>query len=195
MASRLGSIRIAPDISGAFSLPARSYSDLPVLQAEKDRIFSRTWQVAGHCHQLANPRDFFTIEMFGEPLLLVCRNHGELRGFYNVCRHRAGPPADGCGSRKLFRCGYHGWTYGLDGKLIGATEFDNVQEFDRVDFALTQARAEQWFNLILVNFDPEAEPLQQSLGSLPQQAERFDVKQEKGVHAFHLMYAEALNPE
>ena len=65
----------------------------------------------------------------GEPLLLVRTGDGHLRGFYNVCRHRAGPVAEGCGSRKLFRCGYHGWTYGLDGKLISATEIEGVENF------------------------------------------------------------------
>jgi len=98
---------------------------------------------------------------------------GELRGFYNVCRHRAGPPAEGCGSRKVFRCGYHGWTYGLDGKLISATEIEGVQDFRPEDFALKPVRAEEWFNLIFVNLDPEAEPLLKSLRDLPKQVERF----------------------
>jgi len=98
---------------------------------------------------------------------------GELRGFYNVCRHRAGPPAEGCGSRKLFRCGYHGWTYGLDGALISAPEFEGQPGFDAAQFSLTPVRAEEWFNLIFVNLDSNAKPLIDSLESLPAQAERF----------------------
>jgi len=70
--------------------------------------------------KFANPGDFFTTELIGEPLLLVRGADGALRGFYNVCRHRAGPPAEDADSRKLFRCGYHGWTYDLDGSLISA---------------------------------------------------------------------------
>ena len=105
--------------------------------------------------------------------MLVRGIQGELRGFYNVCRHRAGPPAEGCGSRKLFRCGYHGWTYGLDGSLISAPEFEGQSGFDAKEFALVPVRAEEWFNLIFVNLDPDAEPLINSLGQLPAQAERF----------------------
>jgi choline monooxygenase len=179
MTPELGSSGINPDISRAFSLPARYYHDPSIFNLEKSKIFARTWQVVGHRHQLAKPGDFFTIEILGEPLLLVRGKHGELRGFYNICRHRAGPPAEGCGSRKVFRCGYHGWTYGLDGKLIGTPEFENVQEFDREQFALTPVRAEEWFNLIFVNFDPEAESLLTSLAQLPQQAEKIDFQNMK----------------
>jgi choline monooxygenase len=167
-------LRIDPDIGRAWSIPAPLYTDPSVLALEHEKIFSRTWQVVGHRHQLANPGDFFTTELHGEPLLLVRGAAGELRGFYNVCRHRAGPPAEGCGSRKLFRCAYHGWTYGLDGSLISAPEFEGQPDFSADRFALTPVRTEQWFNLIFVNFDPNAEPMVTALGGLLEQVERFD---------------------
>jgi len=136
-------------------------------------MFSRTWQVVGHSSQVANPGDFFTAELIGEPLVLVRGLDGKLRGFYNVCRHRAGPPAEGCGSRRLFRCGYHGWTYGLDGALISATEIEGVDGFRPADFALKAVRTEEWFNLVFVNLDPQAAPLLESVSVLAKQAERF----------------------
>jgi choline monooxygenase len=166
-------IQIDPEISRAWSIPASFYTDPGVFQQEKERIFARTWQVVGHHDQVAKPGDFFTTELSGEPLLLVRSVQLELRGFYNVCRHRAGPPAEGCGSRKLFRCGYHGWTYALDGSLISAPEFEGQSGFDAKEFALVPVRAEEWFNLIFVNLDPGAGPLINSLGQLPAQAERF----------------------
>jgi choline monooxygenase len=166
-------IQINPDISRAWSVPAPFYTDPDVFAQEKEQVFARTWQVVGHHSQLTKPGDFFTTELLGEPLLLVRGAQGELRGFYNVCRHRAGPPAEGCGSRKLFRCGYHGWTYGLDGALISAPEFEGQPGFDANEFALAPVRAEEWFNLVFVNFDSSAEPLIKSLGQLPAQAERF----------------------
>jgi choline monooxygenase len=166
-------IQIDSDISRAWSIPAAFYTDPDVFAQEKERVFARTWQVVGHCAQLAKPGDFFTPELAGEPLLLVRGTNGELRGFYNVCRHRAGPPAEGCGSRKLFRCGYHGWTYGLDGSLISAPEFEDQAGFDAKQFTLASVRTEEWFNLIFVNLDPGAEPLVKSLRQLPAQAQRF----------------------
>ena len=166
-------MRVEADIARAWTLPASLYSDAGVFVAEKERIFSRTWQLVGHSEKVVNPGDYFTTELIGEPLLLVRGLDRKLRGFYNVCRHRAGPPAKGCGSSKLFRCGYHGWTYGLDGSLIHATEIEGVEGFRPEDFALTPVRTDEWFNLVFVNLDPDAPPLRESLGQLPQQAEKF----------------------
>ncbi|MGA8763548.1 MAG: Rieske (2Fe-2S) protein, partial [Candidatus Sulfotelmatobacter sp.] len=167
MPNPLESLHIERDLSRAWTLPAELYFDAAVFAAEKETIFSRTWQVVGHRNQVANAGDYFTTELVGEPLLIVRDADGKLRGFYNVCRHRAGPPAEGCGSRKLFRCGYHGWTYGLDGALISATEIDGVEGFRSEDFSLVPVRTEEWFNLIFVNLNSDAPPLRETLGELP----------------------------
>jgi choline monooxygenase len=169
----LASSLIDADIAHAWTLPAHFYFAPDVAAQEQDRIFSRTWQVIGHRDQVASPGDYFTARLAGEPLLAVRGADHTLRVFYNVCRHRAGPPAEGCGSRKLFRCVYHGWTYNLDGSLNHATEIDGVEGFRPEDFALVPVRCKEWFNLVFVNLDPEARPLAGSLGELTQQAERF----------------------
>jgi len=166
-------MRVDADITRAWTLPATRYTDAGVFAAEREKIFSRTWQVVGHSDKVINPGDYFTTELIGEPLLLVRGTDRKLRGFYNVCRHRAGPPAVGCGSCKLFRCGYHGWTYGLDGSLIHATEIEGVEGFRSEDFALAPVRTEEWFNLVFVNLDPDAPPLRESLDELPQQTAKF----------------------
>jgi choline monooxygenase len=164
---------VDPKIAQAWTLPSHLYTEPEVLAAERERIFGRTWQVVGHCDQVRNAGDYFTTELVGEPLLIVRGGDHKLRGFYNVCRHRAGPPAEGCGSRKVFRCGYHGWTYGLDGALISATEIDGVEGFRSEDFALVPVQVEEWCNLIFVNLDPEAKPLRESLSELIPQVEKF----------------------
>jgi len=165
---------IDSEIARAWTLPSHLYTDPAVFAAEKEKIFARSWQVVGHHDQVANAGDYFTTELVGEPLLIVRGEDNQLRGFYNVCRHRAGPPAEGCGSRKLFRCRYHGWTYGLDGALISATEVEGVERFRSEDFALMPLRTEEWFNLIFVNLNSDAQPLRQGLGKLPSQAGKFD---------------------
>lgn len=167
------SLHIDANIARAWTLPAVLYVDPAVAAQEKERIFSRTWQIVGHHDQVAEPGDYFTTHLVGEPLLVVRGTDHQLRGFYNVCRHRAGPPAEGCGSRKLFRCIYHGWTYNRDGSLNHATEVEGVEGFKPEDFALAPVRCEEWLNLIFVNLDAAAQSLVHSLGELPQQAERF----------------------
>lgn len=165
--------RVESNIEDAWTLPSALYTDSKIFAVEKEKIFSRTWQVVGHSSQVSNPGDYFTTEVAGEPLLFVRGTDEKLRGFYNVCRHRAGPPAEGCGSRKLFRCAYHGWTYDLDGTLISATEVEGVKGFRPEDFALASVRTEEWFDLVFVNLDPQATPLLLTLGELPKQANKF----------------------
>jgi choline monooxygenase len=174
MPNPLESLQIDPEVARAWTLPSSLYTDPATFAAEKEKIFARSWQVVGHRDQVASAGDYFTTELVGEPLLIVRGADEKLRGFYNVCRHRAGPAAEGCGSRKLFRCGYHGWTYGLDGALISATEIDGVEGFRAEDFALALVRTEEWFGFIFVNLDEHAQPLRESLGELLTQAEKFD---------------------
>ena len=173
MASSKDVISVDADITRAWTLPSYLYTKPDIFETEKERIFWRSWQVVGHRDQVANAGDYFTTELAGEPLLFARGADGKLRGFYNVCRHRAGPPAEGCGSRKVFRCGYHGWTYGLDGSLINATEIEGVEGFRAEDFALKPVRVEEWSNLIFVNLNEDARPLRESLGQLPKQASNF----------------------
>ncbi len=171
---------IHPDIAQAFTLPAHFYFGPSFEGLEKERIFSRTWQIVGHERQLPHPGSFFTTDLVGEPLLIARNAASQIKGFYNVCRHRAGPPAQGCGERKVFRCGYHGWTYSLDGELLNAPECEGVQDFRQRDFNLAPVRTESWAGLIFVNLDASAGSLLDSLGKLPDQASRF------GLEAMHL---------
>src|SRR5512134_2366404 len=106
--------RVDADIARSWTLPSRLYTEPGVLRDEQQRVFYRTWQVVGRSDQVRKPGDYFTTDVAGEPLLIARDADDKLHAFYNVCRHRAGPPAEGCGSRKVFRCSYHGWTYGLD---------------------------------------------------------------------------------
>jgi len=167
------------DIARASTLAASLYFDPATFEDEKKRIFGSTWQLVGHIHQVSKPGDYFTFELLGEPLVAVRGDDGILRCFHNVCRHRAGNPATGCGNRKLFRCGYHGWTYRLDGALLVTPEFDGVEDFDPSEFGLVPVRVEEWFNLVFVNFDNEADSLLETLAELPPQAERFDFRSMK----------------
>jgi choline monooxygenase len=162
-----------PEVRKAHTLPSSFYLDADVLEREKTGIFWKTWQVIGHREQVARPGDYFTFDLVGEPLLVVRETSGNLRGFYNVCRHRAGPPAEGCGNRKVFRCGYHGWTYGLDGRLLNAPEMDGVCDFRHEDFSLRPVHVAEWGGLVFVNLDPQASSLDSWLGELPRQAQKF----------------------
>ena len=172
-------------IEAAFTLAAHFYTDPAVLALEKSRIFYHTWQLVGTLAQpcgqstsgasltIADPETFFTADVIGEPVVIVRDKQGMLRAFSNVCRHRAGPIAQDCGSKNVLRCAYHGWTYTLDGRLIGTPDIDGVEFFDRSTMGMVPLRCETWEQFIFVNFDPHAEPLSAFLGKIPQQARGF----------------------
>jgi choline monooxygenase len=170
-----------PDLAKASTLPAWTYTHRDVLAVEQRRIFARTWQPIGATADVAEPGSFLTAEVAGAPILVVRdagRNggppgSGELRAFYNVCRHRAGPLAEGCGRRKTLTCRYHGWTYALDGRLLATPEFDGVQGFDKATNGLLPVRVAVWGPFVFVNLTPPdepCEPLESVLGAIPAEA-------------------------
>jgi choline monooxygenase len=166
-------------IEHAGTLPSHYYVAPQLLEREKRSIFWRTWQIVGRSEQVRSTGDYFTSDLLGEPLLIVRGADGTLRGFYNVCRHRAGPPAEGSGSRKVFRCGYHGWTYGLDGRLLNAPEMDGVKNFCAEDLRLRPIHVGEWEGQVFANLDPNAEPpnvepLMDALRELPLQAVKYN---------------------
>jgi choline monooxygenase len=164
-----------PDLSRASTLPARCYIDPAIADLERERIFARTWQPVARREQLLRGGDFVATEAAGEPIVLVRGNGGEIRAFSNVCRHRAGSVAEGCGNRQTLQCSYHGWTYGLDGKLLGTPEFEDVRNFDRQAFGLVPLRAAEWGPFIFVNFDATAPSLETVLAGIIEQTADLDL--------------------
>jgi len=171
-------------IESAQTLASNFYTDHAILEIEKARIFRHTWQLVGTldhaCGEvngvprtIADPESFFTADIAGEPILVVRDKQGTLRAFSNVCRHRAGPIALGSGCKNVLRCQYHGWTYTLDGRLIGTPDIEGVEFFDRSTMGMFPLRLETWERFIFVNFDPNAEQLSAYLGEIPQQARGF----------------------
>jgi phenylpropionate dioxygenase-like ring-hydroxylating dioxygenase large terminal subunit len=158
--------RFDPRLPFASTLPSSYYFDRGVLDAENRQIFARTWQLVGRVEQVRERGQFFTPVVAGEPLLVVRAEDGELHALCNVCRHRAGPVAKGEGKRASFQCGYHGWTYGLDGALRTMPEMNGIECFDRESIALPRFRIESWNGLLFVNLDPAAASLHQFLGEL-----------------------------
>jgi len=162
-------------IERAATIPARCYTDPAMLELEKRRIFCRTWQLVGRMEQVAEPGSYFTSDVVGEPVIIARDREGRLRAFSNVCRHRAGPVAQGSGCRSSFQCGYHGWTYALDGRLIGTPEFDGVEGFNQAEMGLVPVKVETWEQFIFVNLDQGSPPLSAFLEDIPALTQHIDV--------------------
>lgn len=101
-------------------------------------------------------------------MLLVRGRDGELRAFYNSCRHRGAPVVrTETGQTTLLRCQYHSWSYGLDGRLIGVPDERDFTCLDKSDRGLLEVRCAVWDGLVFINLDPAAAPLKDSLATIP----------------------------
>ena len=144
------------------------YRGPEALGAERAAILRRTWQFVGHVSQFATTGDYIADVVGGAPVMVVRRADGTLAGFHNVCRHRAGalvPDGQGtCG--EVFTCRYHGWRYGLDGRLRTATDFGSLEGFDPRDYSLFPIRTDVWRGLVFVNLAAEGEALEAALAPL-----------------------------
>jgi len=165
----LGDYDFEPDLARAQTPPSRWYFDPAILDVELERVFGRTWQLAGRTDQVGAPGDYLTGRIGAEAFVVARGEDGTLRAFSNVCRHRAGPVARGSGHASALKCSYHGWTYGLDGRLLAAPEFEGVEGFDRGSTRLPSLLLAEWAGFAFVNLDPAAAPLAESLGALPAQ--------------------------
>ena len=158
----------AAPLEEAFTIPAPWYIDERVEALERDRVFARNWIAVGRLDQVAQPGQFFTVTVAGEPLIVVRGADNELRAFFNVCRHHAAAVAtEPCGTAQHLRCPYHGWTYGLDGSLKGAPEFAGVCNFDRAQNGLVPVRLAVWEHFLFVSLVDRGPSLESFLGDLP----------------------------
>jgi choline monooxygenase len=152
----------------ARTIPALWYADPEIYAAECRSVFGATWQAIGRADQVREPGDFFTAEVAGEPIVVVRGDDGELRAFFNVCRHRGArvaPQEQGHATR--LRCRYHGWTYDLCGRLRGTPEFDGVADFRREDNGLPPVAVDVWGPLVWVHLGARPQPLAKYLAPLP----------------------------
>src|SRR5438105_3462423 len=150
------------------SLPWSWYADEAVLRTEQERIFRRAWQYAGHLGQVVEPGSYFTASAGLVPVVVTRDREGDLHAFANVCRHRGFEVVKGGGRRETLQCGYHAWTYGLDGRLRAAPRADREAGFERDELSLVPVGVETWGPFVFVNPDLEAPPLRETLGDLPE---------------------------
>jgi glycine betaine catabolism A len=138
---------------GAKSLPQRYFISPEVFAQEKERIFSRQWVLVGHQSAIAQYGDYFISQVANESLIVVRDKRGEVRGFYNVCRHRGSRLIESRNGQLSagIQCPYHAWTYALDGRLLGAPHMDDVPDFNKADYSLHPVNVAIWEGFIFLN--------------------------------------------
>ncbi len=145
-------------IERAETVPSAWYTEPGMKVIERVAIFEREWQLAGHISEIPEPGDSLCKTIAGNPVLIIRDPAGEVRAFFNVCKHRGGPVEVKKGTTTVLQCMYHGWTYLTDGSLRGVPQWDRVDLFDKKDFGLTPVPMEIWQGLIFVNVGDSPEP-------------------------------------
>jgi Rieske 2Fe-2S family protein len=157
----------------AKSLPQKYFVSPDVFAKERSEIFSKQWLLVGHQSQIPAAGDYIVQDVNRESIIVIRDKDEEIRAFYNVCRHRGtrlkehrAGEASSSGHASIIQCPYHAWTYGLDGRLIGAPHMDEVPGFSKSDYPMHPLNLGVWEGFIFVNLEKNPTPLEKWLAPL-----------------------------
>lgn len=155
---------------GDADIPFARYTDPGFFAAEVEKLWPRVWQWACREEHVPEPGDYLAYEIGPYSILVVRTEGGEIKAYRNACLHRGTmlKAAGSSGSSPQLRCPFHGWTWSLDGALRHIPcrwDFPHVRD---AEFALPEVKVGLWGGFVFVNMDPEAEPLADWLGVLPE---------------------------
>ncbi len=159
---------IGPMPSGPTKIPASRYYSPEFAKLEIEQMWPRVWQMAATTDHLAEPGDYFEYRVGPYSVLIVHGDDGVLRAFQNACRHRGNSLCVGTGSglREL-KCGYHGWTWDLQGMLRRVPARKGFGSLHLSDYPLFPALVDTWENFVFINMDVNAIPLAEYLEEMP----------------------------
>ena len=155
---------------GFTTLPGRHYTDPALFRDEMEILFHRDWIYSGRAEAIPNVGEFYLCDVAGESIILTRDASAEIRAFYNVCRHRGTrmcTDAHGTFAGRI-QCPYHGWSYALDGRLLGAPHMDS-DDFRLQDYPLHAVETDVWDGHIFLRLDTHNDQtsLTTRLGDLP----------------------------
>ena len=156
-----------------WSLDQSFYTDPDIYQLELDHIITQNWIFAGHQSQIPDTGDFKVLNVANESAIIVRAKDGSLSAFANVCRHRGSLVClEKQGSARKFNCPYHGWVYGIDGKLIAARNMPS--DFDKADYSLHQLSIDVLYGMIFICFSDSPPSLDGAKTDLKEPMAMFD---------------------
>ena len=152
-------------------LDAERYIGAEFMRREWNRMWTRTWLLAGLESDADEPGDFFVFEIGAESIIVTRGRDGALSALYNACQHRGNRILTrDRGSLPALTCPYHGWRYDLDGALLLVPDADRFAQGTPCErLSLKPVKVESWAGLVFVNMDPDSGPLAEFLGPIPNQ--------------------------
>ena len=159
----------------ARAMPPSVYTSEAFLARETSDIFAHEWFCAGRADALAHPGDYVTLDLAGQPIIVLRDQSGALKAMSNVCRHRMSTLLEGRGNTRAIVCPYHAWTYNLDGSLRGAPAMTQNDGFCKSDYSLPDIRCETFLGWVFVTLNPDVQPVAQQLAKVEELVGDYDM--------------------
>jgi methanesulfonate monooxygenase large subunit len=160
---------LRPNLPDTHYIDNRIYTDEQIFRDEQAHIFGKVWQFVCHESEVAMPGDFRCTQVAGKPVIIVRGQDGQIRAFFNVCRHRGAEVVrEESGHASDFTCFYHHWSYRLDGTLQSVAKPAGYEavKLDTAQLGLVPVRAELVAGLVFACLDPDAPSLREFLGGI-----------------------------
>lgn len=169
----------ASNVSPKFA-PIDRYISPEIAKLERERLWPKTWLMAGRVEQLESVGDFVTFDIATESIIIVRSASDTLRAFYNVCQHRGRRLKSGCGNTgKSIFCPFHGWKWSIEGKLervVNQEDWDMQGGLAADQLGLQPVRVDTWAGWVFVSMDPDIEPLLDYLAPLPEILKNYELE-------------------
>lgn len=159
------------DLSEPLMIPVDAYISKEYAEAEGDRLWAKVWQQAGRVEEIPEIGSYITYEIGNDSILIVRTGEDSIKAFHNVCSHRGrrlvSTPADAhsaSGRQSKFVCGYHAWTYNVEGKATYILDKDDWKgKLTDLCTNLKDVNVDIWGGWIFINMDKDCEPLRDFL--------------------------------
>ena len=145
--------------AGSKTLARNYYTQSDILGQEFKNIFQNNWICIGRNSDLTDKGQYITVQLGNESAIVLKNKKDEIKAFFNVCRHRGTRICNNQEGKfsNTIQCPYHGWTYDLNGKLVGSPHMEKINDFKKIDYPLFPIQIKEWEGFIFLNLS--ANPL------------------------------------
>jgi phenylpropionate dioxygenase-like ring-hydroxylating dioxygenase large terminal subunit len=168
---------------GSSDVPVDRYTSRQFHELEKERLWSRVWQMACREEDLPEVGDTVVYDICHWSILLVRSQADRIQAYYNACLHRGRQLREENGNARELRCPFHGFCWNLDGSLKQVPCEWDFPHVNPDEFALPEVQVATWGGFVFINMDPDCEPFDSFIGELPEHFEKWPLEQRvKTVH-------------
>jgi phenylpropionate dioxygenase-like ring-hydroxylating dioxygenase large terminal subunit len=163
--------RTVEDLAEALTYGVEAYTSEDYARRERDRLWRKVWQQVGRIEEIPEVGSFLTYDILDDSIVIVRTAPDQIRAYFNVCSHRGRRLVDvpkgakrACGKRNSFVCGFHAWTYNLDGRcthVMNKEDWQGALTDERT--RLREVKVDTWGGWVWINMDPNSGPLREFL--------------------------------